>query len=244
MAKKLKVTPWYDASLAGAPAKVTPWNEANLAGAPNKAAASAPAYSPPAQRTPAPPDPAYQAQIAALARQRDSTLSDLSGQQSRSLLDYGYNASYDQAGGVSGLSFDPSNPFSRAALLQKSYQQNKSGTLNSMAARGQLYAGALQQAQDVNDTNYQQSNDSLQKQLIASLAGIQAAKTKAGTDYEFGSGQALGTSTQNATSNPLYTPTVPAPAPRKVAKTVNGTDYYLTASGRLAPIPKGASIIG
>jgi hypothetical protein len=45
---------------------------------------------------------------------------------------------------------DSSNPFSKAAMLQESYNRSKLGTTNSLAAQGQLYSGAMINAQNEN----------------------------------------------------------------------------------------------
>ena len=60
-----------------------------------------------------------------------------------------------------GFGGDTSNPYSQAAMLQKSYDQNRAGTLNSSAAAGQLYAGSMQNAQDANLSNLEAANSSL-----------------------------------------------------------------------------------
>lgn len=62
-----------------------------------------------------------------------------------------------------------SNPYSRAALLQKSYDQNQRRTQNAMAAAGQLYSGSTQNARNFNTGNYSQGRDSLQKDFDARL---------------------------------------------------------------------------
>jgi hypothetical protein len=57
--------------------------------------------------------------------------------------------------GYGFLQGDPNDPFSRAALLQKSYENNVRGTTNNLAAQGQLYSGAHINAQAANTQNYQ-----------------------------------------------------------------------------------------
>lgn len=77
--------------------------------------------------------------------------------------DYGYDAS----GNV-----DPSNPYSQAALLQKHYQQSQRGNLNSYADRGQLYSGALQNAQDAAYGSFKQGEYGLKRDLNNQLGQI------------------------------------------------------------------------
>lgn len=81
---------------------------------------------------------------------------------------------------------DVSNPFSKAGLLKRTYQQSRRGTTNSYAANGQLYSGALGRAQDSNTFNYLQGQDALLKNFQSTygnlinqyLAGQQAATSQ------------------------------------------------------------------
>ena len=57
------------------------------------------------------------------------------------------------------------NPFSRAALLIKSYQQGVQGTSNSYAARGQHSSGAYQRAQNSNQTGFEQGRSGIDNAL-------------------------------------------------------------------------------
>ena len=142
----------------------------------------------PAQR---PVDPIYDQTIGGLQKRRDDTLAGLTQQKVGTLADYGYGATFDPTSGdVTGLSFDPANPFSRAALLRRNYQQAKTGTANSLASRGQLYSGAMANAQNANDFGYLQGENSLQGALTQTLIGIAQRGRGAGTDYELGGAQA------------------------------------------------------
>lgn len=64
------------------------------------------------------------------------------------------------------------NPYSRAALLRKSYEANAKGDTNSYAARGQLYAGSLANAQEADQGNYNQGYNTLNKEYLANLGGL------------------------------------------------------------------------
>lgn len=63
-------------------------------------------------------------------------------------FDYGYNAD--------GTA-NSANPFSRAMLLEDTYNNSRRGTSNSLAAQGQGFSGALANAQGINDTTYAQN---------------------------------------------------------------------------------------
>ena len=89
------------------------------------------------------------------------------------------------------------NPYSRAALLQRSYDQNQRRTINSMAAAGQLYSGATQGSANFNRFNYGQSSDALQKDYGARTGQIgvqrQSAQDQFGRTREAAMSQAIAT---------------------------------------------------
>lgn len=168
---------------------------ANAPAAP--AAPAAPQYS----LSSLPPDASYDAAVGLLQRQRDDQIAALVAQRSQGLLDYGFTE------GPSGtLAFDPRNPFSKAALLKKSYDTNRRSTGQSMGAGGQLYSGAFQNAQDLVNRNEAQSQDQMQKSLARFLAQNTQQRTSAGTNYELAAQQAYGDRVGRFQSNPLYDP--------------------------------------
>lgn len=154
---------------------------------PAKGLPATPAPSAPAAPAAPPPDPALDGLIAGILRNRDTTVGQLEAQRPQVLADYGYKAAgYDPTGAATGLTFDASNPFSKAALLLRNYNQQQSGTKNSMASRGQLYSGAFTRGKRENEFGYQRNDDALKKALTSALTGIAGgiagAKTKADTD--------------------------------------------------------------
>lgn len=226
-----------------------------------------PAYRPPAQSastptfsmtapapvsapvsTPYPVDPAYDQTVAALGSRRDSTVSGLQGQQTAGLLDYGFTAQSNPTTGVpdlATLSFDPSNPFSRAALLKRRYDQAKMGTTNSYAARGQLYSGAAREAQNNLGFQQQGANDALLKALGNFLLGNQGQQQQAATDYELGVAQAGADRIARAPSNPAYSPVVPdttSPAASTASLNVPATNPGAASKGGSGLAP-GVSIV-
>lgn len=159
-------------------------------------------------QTPLPPDAGYEATMGGLASQRDSTIAGLGQQRQQGLLQYGYTE-----GAPGQIAFDPTNPYSQAAMLKRNYDEARTGTTTNYAARGQLYAGSLQNAQDDNNRGEAQSSDALQKQLLAFLSRNTQARFQAGSDYEMGSGQALSDAIGRAPTNPAYNPVTTAAAP-------------------------------
>lgn len=164
-------------------------------------------YRPPAPAV-LPPDPVYEQSVAGLGKQRDLNYAGLEQQRQAGLLQYGYTA--DATGGIQ---FDPTNPYSQAAILKRNYDQARTGNTNSYAAQGQLWAGSLQNAQDQANQAEAQSSDALQKQLLAFLARNTMDRAQTGLDYESGIGQAGAARIEAAPSSPLYQPITSAPAP-------------------------------
>lgn len=167
-------------------------------------------FTPQDQSAAPPVDPIYDQTIAGLGRSRTDALAELTRQRGAGLLGYGYNATYDANGLVSGLTYDPNNPYSQAALARTVYQQNKNGTTNSLAARGQLYSGALTNAQNTNDTNFNVGENSRQQALINFLNGLTGQEKGVNDSFDTGSLQAEGDRLGRAPSNPNYNPATPA----------------------------------
>lgn len=203
-------------------AKKKPGRVATAVGGYGNVPGYGPVRNPPNQKPPAPApvaykpsiparqdlpvDAAYDDQIGGLQRRRDDDLAALGNAQTRTLSDYGYSATFDEKGGLTGLAVDPNNPFSRASLLRKSYQQSKARTQNSMAARGQLYAGALNRMQSSNDLGYARDDNQLQGGLRDVLLGLADRRRQVNSDYELGAGQAMGDRVSRAVQSPLYQP--------------------------------------
>jgi hypothetical protein len=105
----------------------------------------------------------YQRELGGAIDRNNQTLAGLDDQQRQLGVSYGL--------GQMGGSF-ASNPYSRAALLQRTYDQNQRRTINSMAGAGQLYSGATQGAANFNRFNFGQSSDALQKDFGARTSQI------------------------------------------------------------------------
>jgi hypothetical protein len=186
---------------SGAPIKGVPRPGGTVPGAAGQAvAAAAGSSTSPMGTTPAalPVNPALDAIIGSIISGRESTISGLEAQKPQVLADYGYKASgYDSAGNPLGLSFDASNPYSRAALLKRNYDQQQTGTVNSMASRGQLYSGALQNAKASNEHGYNVADNALIQALTRLLVGIagreQSTRTGAETQIAQARGQSMPT---------------------------------------------------
>lgn len=110
-------------------------------------------------------DPAYQAAVANSHKTRDDTLLQIANAEGVTKSSYGIT--------------DTSDPFSKAALLQKSLQDAIRGTTTSRFSAGMGYDASSQHAQDTNQTNYNQSYDSLVKAYNAALTDLGNQKKNA-----------------------------------------------------------------
>lgn len=89
---------------------------------------------------------------------------------------------------VYGLGNDTSNPYSKAKLLEDSYNRSRRGSLNSYAEVGQLHSGAYGRAQGENQRNYLMGYDQLSRSYTGAkqnigLAGLQTY-ANAGTSID------------------------------------------------------------
>lgn len=159
----------------------------------------------------APVDPAFDQQKASIETNKTNTIAGLQGERTRYMQDSGYNARYDANGNLiaGSLQFDPTNVFSRAALLLKKYRESRVGNTNTLASMGQLNSGAYGRQQTAINFGESQAQDAQQKGIMDFLARNQGQIAKAGTDAEFAIGQAEGERLQRAPDNPLYDPTTP-----------------------------------
>lgn len=92
------------------------------------------------------------------------------------------NAAYDQG----NLSFDygynpdgsvnTANPYSRAALYQLGYEHQQAGTTNSLAARGQLYSGAIQNQRAADASGYSQQDAANRLAYQRAAHGVQSGQ--------------------------------------------------------------------
>jgi hypothetical protein len=79
-----------------------------------------------------------------------------------------------------------SNPYSRAAMLQQSYNRSQRASLNQMAGAGQLYSGAMSNARAANMGQYGQQTDALQKDFDARTNQIGAGRAQSSMNLAFG----------------------------------------------------------
>lgn len=104
-------------------------------------------------------DPGYAAAYSAVGNANQHAQAEHDYQYGRGQQVYGVNYNGDVLGDKSG----GYNPYSQAAILKRNYVNSVRGTTNSYASSGQLYSGALKNAQAGNDLRYGQNFDQLKR---------------------------------------------------------------------------------
>lgn len=126
-----------------------------------------------------PVDPSYDAATGNAQRNLALTQAGLAYQRQQLGSTYGLGIN-----GAGVVIDDPSNPYSRAAALQESYRRSQAGSTTSMAARGQLYSGALQNEQNENANVNSRQRDALIRQFLGENQGLQQRELQAASDYQ------------------------------------------------------------
>jgi len=113
----------------------------------------------------------------------------LTGERARTLQQYGYTGQFDQNDALvpGSLKFDPTDPYSRAALLKQNFDRQRNTRANQMAAMGQRTSGAFLSGQNALIRNEAQGEDTLTKSLGTYLSGVATrrsdlASTKSAAD--------------------------------------------------------------
>lgn len=145
---------------------------------PVRAAAAPPAqaaYVPP----PAPPpDPYLEGDLGSANRNVALSMQNINYQRGQ------LGSTFGLGSGAGGVFDDPSNPFSRAAALHTAYTQSQARNTNSYAARGQLYSGSLQNAQNEAATQNNRGRDALVREFLAAQQGLQMKELEANNLFQ------------------------------------------------------------
>ena len=110
------------------------------------------------------------------------------------------------------------NPFSRAALLQRSYKNAQRISSGSYGVRGQLHSGAYQRRIGSDDFNFAAAQDSLEREYATKQRGFLERDTQSDLDRQTARETALGEAHVRAQEIPIAD--APA-APPMVRKFVN-----------------------
>lgn len=140
------------------------------------------------------PDSTYNETMAILAANRKRALDAADAGEKSLAVDYGLGITQDDNGAnYSGQwatsdaargGIDPTNPFSRASLLNKSYFTAGKVGEGSYANRGLLTSGAYQRNQGRDAFRFESGKDSLLKQFASGLQDYRTQRANARSTYD------------------------------------------------------------
>lgn len=168
--------------------------------------------APPASASPYAPTPwdsQYELSKAGSASKFNNTNISLDLKQKALEQDYGLDAGFNDY---------QTNPYSRAALLEQTYQRANRGTVNSYAAAGQLYAGSTQNELGYNRDSNSLGSNSLWKEHNAALQGIRDERAAASANQNAENNEAGWKRVERAGEAPLDPSTSPEPAKKAKSK--------------------------
>lgn len=129
-------------------------------------------------------DSIYNAEADRAERIRTGAEGDLTYGLTRGANAYGLRATVNPDQTFSVAEVDPKspdyNPFNQMAMLRKHFDQTQKGNTNSYAARGQIYAGSLQNAKDATREGYNQDQAGLTGAFGDYIRGLITNKRTAG----------------------------------------------------------------
>jgi hypothetical protein len=164
------VKDWYGAAYAPKPVKKPSQGELDYwakAGAP----AQAPSYNPWGSLT-------YLSTKNQADAQYGVTAAKINNQVANNTSDIGADAN----GNINYSNIDVTNPFSKAALLQRNFNQQQARDTNSYAAQGQQRSGAMIRQRANTQFGFEQGQDQLQKSLSQMLAEANLQRSQADVD--------------------------------------------------------------
>lgn len=146
------------------------------------------------------PDSIYNDTLASIAARRQMALNAATEGERGLSNDYGLGINQDASGATyagqwaasdqNQLGIDPSNPFSRASLLNKSYFVAGKVGEGSYANRGLLTSGAYQRNQNRDAFRFEGGKDSLLKSFASQLQDYRQRRAQADADARSGQSQA------------------------------------------------------
>lgn len=152
-----------------------------------------------AAAAPPPIDPrlvaAYNNRVSANNTSYDATVGGYKDEEDRAATGFGFNITRDAAGNPfydGSLAINPQDPFSKMGLLQRSYEQQRTGTSNSYASMGQRNSGAYERMVGENADVNKQNQDSLSKAFAELIAGYRKGRLGAYGDMTTGNSTAYG----------------------------------------------------
>lgn len=181
MARKKKKGASWSGGRSSGPSNLQRYKPPKVSGPQNSGT-----LAPSVQRAPA---PNFSASPTPQAMPFDATYNDEIGLNQADLdtslaeIQYGKGQVAQEYGFDSQGQLDVSNPYNRASLLERHYKQGQRGTLNSGAAGGQLYSGALQRGLDEGTFGYQRDFDTLRRGASDAYHGLSSQEQTARSTY-------------------------------------------------------------
>jgi hypothetical protein len=188
---------------------------------------AAPAASTPAAPAGAPWDSAYEASLAAAKAKYGNALTGIGAARLRTEQEYGLDP------GFNGFA---SNPYSRAAELEQSFQRNNRASQTSLGGAGHLYSGSLQNQLGYNRTGHDREENSLKMAYQAALQELMAKELAAGDELKGAEAEAAWKKVEAAEKEPLEPETASAPSGGGGS---GGGSYAKTKKGKKYGIGKG-----
>jgi hypothetical protein len=177
-------------------------------------------------------DSAYDASVAGARAKYGNALIGANANRLSAEQEYGFDPGFNDFA---------ANPYSRAALLERSYQRANRASQTSLGSAGHLYSGALQNQLSYNRSGHDQEENSLRTAYQQALANIQAREREAEDELRGAEADAAWKRVEAAGRQPLDPSIAPSggggssdgSAPGSYAKTKKGTRYGV-AKGRKA----------
>lgn len=184
-------------------------------------AANAPKPAP----TPLPTDAQYVGDVTSLMTRAGIDKSRIASDRASLYANYGYRPSFDPSGNLTALAEDPTNPFSRAAVLREQFRRSRADTTNS----GNMYAGSAVKRQSMVSDAENQASYGLKQDFLGRARSLNAQDTQVGLDAGDRYRTALGNVIARHTGDPA--PPTPAPVQKATAQaphvnTIAGSPNY------------------
>lgn len=124
-----------------------------------------------ATQTPMPWDSAYELSVGGSNTKYNNSLINIAARRNLLKQEYGIDAGYNDY---------QANPYSRAALLEQTFQRANRASQTSYGSAGQLYAGSLQNQMSYNRDNRGREDNAMQSAYQSALQDLIDAETTAG----------------------------------------------------------------
>src|SRR4029077_719627 len=177
--------------------------------------------SPAAALSGTPFNPAYEASLAAARAKYGNALAGIGATRMSTQQEFGLDPGFNDSA---------SNPYSRAAELEQSFQRNNRASQTSLGSAGHLYSGALQNQLGYNRTGHDREENSLKTAYQNALQELMAKERAAEGELQGAEAEAMWKRAEAAEREPLEPETASAPSGGgggrgSFAKTKKGRKY-------------------